>query len=67
MLGSSIQRIRQSKNMTLSQLAKKTNISKSYLSSIERNIQTNPSISILIKIAIALEVDIQKLFESSYK
>lgn len=61
MLGTCIQRLRQEKGFTLSQLAAKTQISKSYLSHIERNIQSNPSIEVLMKIAFALEVDIQTL------
>jgi XRE family transcriptional regulator of biofilm formation len=65
MLGTYIKRLRKDRNITLSQLAKKTNISKSYLSNIERNIQTNPSIGILIKISIALNDDIGKLIEAS--
>ncbi|MFZ7946398.1 MULTISPECIES: helix-turn-helix domain-containing protein [Bacillaceae] len=61
MLGTKIQKLRQERNLTLSQLAEKTDISKSYLSHIERNIQTNPSIEVLVKIAAALEVNIQTL------
>ncbi|MEH7482317.1 helix-turn-helix transcriptional regulator [Neobacillus drentensis] len=61
MLGKQIQKLRQEKNLTLSQLAEKTCISKSYLSQIERNIQSNPSIEIVGKIATALDVDIQTL------
>jgi XRE family transcriptional regulator of biofilm formation len=61
MLGKRIQKLRQEKNLTLSQLAEKTVISKSYLSHIERNIQSNPSIEVLGKIATALDVDIQNL------
>ena len=61
MLGTHIQRLRQEKKLSLTQLAEKTEISKSYLSHIERNIQTNPSIEVLMKIAMALGVDIQTL------
>jgi XRE family transcriptional regulator of biofilm formation len=61
MLGNHIQQLRQERKLSLSQLAAKTDISKSYLSHIERNIQTNPSIEVLMKIALALSVDIQKL------
>lgn len=61
MLGNQIQKLRREKNLTLSQLAVKTEISKSYLSHIERNIQRNPSIEILTKLASALEVNIQTL------
>ncbi|WP_409303460.1 helix-turn-helix domain-containing protein [Peribacillus sp. SCS-155] len=65
MLGTYIRRLRKGKNITLSQLAKKTNISKSYLSNIERNIQTNPTIGILVKLAIALDADIQSLINAN--
>ncbi|MED1468844.1 helix-turn-helix transcriptional regulator [Bacillus salipaludis] len=61
MLGSQIQKLRQEKKLTLSQLAEKTDISKSYLSHIERNIQTNPTIEVLVKIAAALDVDLHTL------
>lgn len=61
MIGTQIQKLRQERNLTLTQLAEKTEISKSYLSYIERNIQTNPSIEVLGKIAKALEVDVQNL------
>ena len=61
MLGTRIQRLRQEKRLSLTRLAAITRISKSYLSHIERNIQTNPSIEVLRKIALALEVDIQTL------
>lgn len=61
MLGNRIQRLRQERKLTLSQLAAKTGISKSYLSHIERSIQTNPSIEVLTKLALTLEVDIQTL------
>jgi XRE family transcriptional regulator, master regulator for biofilm formation len=61
MLGTRIKALRQKKRLTLSELAEKTEISKSYLSHIERNIQTNPSIEVIMKIALGLEVDIQTL------
>ncbi|MFZ0446436.1 MAG: helix-turn-helix transcriptional regulator [Bacillus sp. (in: firmicutes)] len=65
MLGTYIREIRKARNISLSQLSKKTNISKSYLSNIERNIQTNPSIGILTKISDALDADIQELIVAS--
>ena len=65
MLGTYIRQIRKARNISLSQLSKKTNISKSYLSNIERNIQTNPSIGILTKISDALDADIQELIVAS--
>ena len=65
MLGAKIQKLRQEKGLSLTQLAEKTEISKSYLSYIERNIQTNPSIEVLGKLSTALDVDLQTLFSNS--
>lgn len=61
MIGENIQRIRRSKGMTLSELAERAAISKSYLSNIERNLNQNPSIQIIERIADVLEVDFQTL------
>ncbi|WP_409302806.1 helix-turn-helix domain-containing protein [Peribacillus sp. SCS-155] len=61
MLGTRIRELRKEKNLTLSHLARKTGISKSYLSQMERNIQTNPSVEVVLKIAKVLEVPIQDL------
>src|SRR5690625_1231643 len=57
MLGTNIKKIRKSKQMTLSECAEKTNISKSNLSNIERNVNKNPSIHIIYRLASVLEVD----------
>ena len=57
-----IRDIRKRKNITLRELAEKTNISKSHLNYIEREIK-EPTLSILVKIAIALEVDEKDLYE----
>lgn len=48
-----IREIRKSKNISLTELSKLTNISKSHLSNIERG-EKEPSISVLIRIALAL-------------
>lgn len=52
---------RKKRGMSLSKLAKKSNVSKSYLSYIERNINQNPSVHIMQKIASALEIDLEAL------
>ncbi|NGY85273.1 helix-turn-helix transcriptional regulator [Bacillus megaterium] len=44
MIGDRIRTIRVQKRMTLSNLAEKANVTKSYLSNIERNISNNPTI-----------------------
>ncbi len=47
--------------MSLSELAEKAGVAKSYLSSIERNIQSNPSIHFLEKIASVLDISVHLL------
>ncbi|RCW74853.1 helix-turn-helix domain-containing protein [Saliterribacillus persicus] len=58
MIGDNINRIRKEKNLTLSELAERAQISKSYLSNIERNLNDNPSIQILEKISKVLDVSL---------
>lgn len=47
--------------MSLSELAEKAGVAKSYLSSLERNLQTNPSIQFLEKIASVLNIPVERL------
>ncbi|WP_068505093.1 helix-turn-helix domain-containing protein [Paenibacillus kribbensis] len=60
-IGDRIQKIRQDRGYSLSELADKADVAKSYLSNVERNIQSNPSISFIEKIADALNVSIHLL------
>lgn len=60
-----IREVRKSKNISLSELSKLTHISKSHLSNIERG-EKEPSISILIRIALALKVDEKELYKIYY-
>ncbi|WP_249869461.1 helix-turn-helix domain-containing protein [Oceanobacillus saliphilus] len=64
MIGENIKRIRKELGITLSECAQRANISKSYLSNIERNLNRNPSVLIIEKIAGVLNVDIHKLIGS---
>lgn len=57
-----IKEIRQEKGLTLEYLSKKCNISQSYLSDIENNKLTNPSITLLEKISDELGISIKKIF-----
>lgn len=59
-----IKNIRLNKNITLYKLSKMTNISRTYLRNLENNVKTNPSVFILEKIAIALNVNVKDLFYS---
>jgi len=61
MIGKRIKELRQKKNLSLTELADRAGIAKSYLSYIERNLQKNPSIQFLEKIAQVLEVDVETL------
>lgn len=56
-----IREVRRAKGISLDKLSRITNITKSYLSYIERN-EKNPSLSIIIRIAIALNVDEKELY-----
>ncbi|GAB3792196.1 helix-turn-helix domain-containing protein [Virgibacillus kimchii] len=61
MIGKNIKKLREEKGLSLSECAQRANISKSYFSNIERNLNQNPSIHVLEKIAAVLEVDINML------
>ncbi|WP_066186684.1 helix-turn-helix domain-containing protein [Gracilibacillus timonensis] len=61
MIGEKIKTIRKTRRLTLSECAKRANISKSYLSNIERNQNQNPSLQIIEKIAKVLHVDVNTL------
>lgn len=61
MIGKNICEIRKRRGLTLSELAERAGISKSYLSNIERNLNQNPSIRVMKKIAQVLDVDLKFL------
>ncbi|WP_017755130.1 helix-turn-helix domain-containing protein [Calidifontibacillus oryziterrae] len=59
--GKKIRDLRIKRGLSLSELAKLSGVSKSYLSFIERGKQTNPSIEVVEKIAAALQTDMQSI------
>lgn len=61
MIGDRVKRLRMEKKMSLSELAEQAGVAKSYLSSLERNLQRNPSIQFLEKIASVLNVPVDHL------
>lgn len=61
LLGERIKTIRTEQKISISELAEKAGVAKSYLSSIERNKQTNPSIQFIEKISEALGVSMNDL------
>lgn len=65
MLGERIKTFRTEQKMSISELAEKAGVAKSYLSSIERNKQTNPSIQFIEKVSEALGVSVNELLYNS--
>ncbi|QOY37214.1 helix-turn-helix domain-containing protein [Anaerobacillus isosaccharinicus] len=61
MIGQKIKKVRLEKGLSLSELAENAGVAKSYLSSIERNIQKNPSIQFLEKVSTVLNVPVETL------
>jgi XRE family transcriptional regulator, master regulator for biofilm formation len=65
MIGEQVKKLRLEKGMSLSELAETAGVAKSYLSSIERNIQSNPSIQFLEKISTVLGVSVESLLNEN--
>lgn len=61
LIGEKIKELREANDMSISELAERANVAKSYLSSIERNIQSNPSIQFIEKISNVLGVTVHEL------
>lgn len=59
--GKKLKELRKNNGLTLSRLSELTGISKSYLSLIERDIQKNPSLDILQRIARNLNMEVEDL------
>jgi XRE family transcriptional regulator, master regulator for biofilm formation len=65
MIGDRVKKLRLDKKMSLSELAEQAGVAKSYLSSLERNLQRNPSIQFLEKIAAVLNVPVDHLIHEN--
>ncbi|MFD1607802.1 helix-turn-helix domain-containing protein [Oceanobacillus luteolus] len=65
MIGEKIKKLRQEKRMSISELAERAGVAKSYLSSIERNLQTNPSIQFIEKISQVLDVSVNDIINDN--
>ena len=59
--GKRLKELRKKKGYSLDKLSERTGISKSYLSLIERDIQSNPSLDILNRIAKTFEIEVEEL------
>ena len=62
-----IKQIRQSKNIGLNELARISDLSPAYLSSLERKIKVNPSVKTIKKIAVALGCSLDELLSEDSK
>ncbi|PYZ94289.1 transcriptional regulator [Salipaludibacillus keqinensis] len=61
MIGDMIRYRRKEKGLTLSELSRQTGVSKSYLSYLERNMKRNPSIEIVKRIFLILDLPLSSL------
>ncbi|ART77964.1 transcriptional regulator [Sutcliffiella horikoshii] len=67
MIGERIKKYREQRKMSMSELAERAGVAKSYLSSIERNLQSNPSIQFLEKVSSVLGVTVNTLLHDEYE
>lgn len=65
MIGDRVKKYRMERKLSLSEAAERAGVAKSYLSSIERNIQTNPSVQFLEKISAVLHVSVETLLHEN--
>lgn len=61
MIGERIKKLRLQKGYSITELAELASVSKSYLSYIERNLQNNPSLQVLSRLAAPLNTSIDYL------
>ncbi|WP_438434870.1 helix-turn-helix domain-containing protein [Gorillibacterium sp. sgz500922] len=66
MIGDRIKYLREQKGLTITELAEMADISKSYLSHIERKLQNNPSLLMLSKLAESLDTHLEFLLGEEY-
>ena len=57
-----IKEIRENKGISLNQLSEMSGVSSTHINDIERGLK-EPTLSVLIKIAVALEVDEREVYE----
>lgn len=61
MIGYRVKSLREERKMSISELSAKSGVAKSYISTLERNLQTNPTILVLEKIARILCIKVDAL------
>ncbi|TMW73815.1 helix-turn-helix domain-containing protein [Alteribacter natronophilus] len=65
MIGERVKKYRKEKGISLTELAQRAGVAKSYLSSIERDIQSNPSIQFLEKVSSVLDISVDHLLKDN--
>ncbi|MFC7062959.1 helix-turn-helix domain-containing protein [Halobacillus seohaensis] len=60
-IGERIRILRLGKGLSVNQFANKSGVSKSYISNIEREVQKNPSLIVMRKLAVTLDVPLEDL------
>ncbi|MDR7238544.1 helix-turn-helix domain-containing protein [Neobacillus drentensis] len=65
MIGQRIKQLRQQKGYSIAELGRLADVSKSYLSQLERGLQTNPSLQFIVKVAAPLDTSVKYLLEES--
>ncbi|MEH7251216.1 helix-turn-helix domain-containing protein [Neobacillus niacini] len=65
MIGKKIKRLRQKKGYSITELGRLADVSKSYLSQLERGLQTNPSLHFLVKVSKPLDTSIDYLLQNA--
>jgi XRE family transcriptional regulator, master regulator for biofilm formation len=66
LVGELLKHYREDRGMTINELSQQADISKSYISSIERGLQKNPSIQILQKLADSLNISLSQLLLKNF-
>ncbi|WP_110928190.1 XRE family transcriptional regulator [Bacillus massiliglaciei] len=61
MIGEKIKELREKRGYSLSKLAQMADVSKSYLSQIERGLKNNPSVQFLEKVSVPLKISAEDL------
>ncbi|MCA1021025.1 MULTISPECIES: helix-turn-helix domain-containing protein [Halobacillus] len=65
-IGEKIRVLRTGRGLSVNEFAKRSGVSKSYISNIERGVQKNPSLIVMGKLARTLEVPLEELLTHKY-
>ena len=64
-IGPRLREARRSKNLTLSELAERSDLTKGFLSQVERDM-TSPSVGTLLRLCRALDLPVGHLFDGAH-